>query len=212
MKPQLPSVYPITDRIISSLTHAEQTERLIAGGATLIQLREKYDSGRAFFDDTLTALRIARSAGVILLINDRVDIALAIGADGVHLGQQDMPVTAARKLLGNEAMIGYSTHNLEQVKAALDLPIDYVAFGPVFDTPSKQNPDPVAGLSALNKAKSIAKTLPLVAIGGIKKSNLHEVLAAGADSVAIISEILKTPNNIARNLRELFLEAAGQPR
>src|ERR1044072_523844 len=211
MKLQLPTVYPITDRIISSLTHAEQTEMLIAGGATLIQLREKSGSGRAFFDDAVAALRIARTAGVTLLINDRVDVALAIGADGVHLGQSAMPVTAARKLLGHEAIIGYSTHNLEQIKAALDLPIDYLAFGPVFDTQSKENPDPVAGLDALREAKLIAKSLPLVAIGGIQKSNLHEVLAAGADSVAIISEILKTPINVTQNVRDLLLEANGQP-
>src|SRR5437762_3670766 len=114
MSLQLPRVYPITDRSISSLTHAEQVARLIEGGATFIQLREKTETPREFFADAAPALRVARDAGVTLLINDRVDIALALGADGVHLGQTDLPVIAARKLLGPKAIIGYSTHNLEQ--------------------------------------------------------------------------------------------------
>jgi thiamine-phosphate pyrophosphorylase len=209
---KLPKVYPITDRSISSLTHAEQVKRLIAGGATFIQLREKTDSPRAFFEDAISALGIARAAGVTLLINDRVDIALSLGADGVHLGQTDLPVIAARKLLGRAAIIGYSTHNIDQVKSALDLPIDYLAFGPIFETGSKENPDPVVGLEALREAKSIAAGLPIVAIGGIRRSTLLEVLSAGADSAAIISEILTTPENIHKNLQELMRVSAAQPR
>jgi len=208
---KLPKVYPITDRSISSLTHAEQVKRLITGGATFIQLREKTDAPRAFFEDAVAALRLARAAGVTLLINDRVDIALALGADGVHLGQTDLPVIAARKLLGREAIIGYSTHNIDQVESALDLPIDYLAFGPIFETGSKQNPDPVVGLEAIRKAKSIVNDLPLVAIGGIRRSNLLEVLSAGADSAAIISEILATPENIPKNLQELIQVTNDQP-
>src|SRR4030095_9992693 len=129
---------------------------LISGGATFIQLREKTDPARAFFEDAAAAVRIARDAGVTLLINDRADIALALDADGVHLGQTDLPVTATRKLLGPEAIIGYSTHNIAQVKTALDLPIDYLALGPIFETKSKENPDPVVGLETLREAKSIA--------------------------------------------------------
>lgn len=210
MSIKLPKVYPITDRSISSLTHAEQVRRLLAGGATFIQLREKSDSTRAFLEDAFAAMRIARAAGATLVINDRVDIALALGADGVHLGQMDLPVAAARDLLGPEAIIGYSTHNLPQVKAALDLPIDYLAFGPIFETCSKRNPDPVAGLDALREAKSIAGHLPVVAIGGIRRSTILDTLSAGADSVAIISDILTPPQNIAEKLRQLLLESAGQ--
>jgi thiamine-phosphate pyrophosphorylase len=212
MSLQLPKVYPITDRSITALTHAEQVSRLIAGGATVIQLREKTDSSRDFFQDAVTALRIARDAGVTLIVNDRVDIALALGADGVHLGQDDLPVTAARDLLGRKAIIGYSTHNFGQLQSALDLPIDYVAFGPLFKTASKNNPDPVVGLNSLREAKSIAKHLPLVAIGGIGRANIAEVLAAGADSAAIISEVLKPPQSITENLRALFLRSNGQLR
>jgi len=211
MSLKLPKVYPITDRSISSLTHAEQVKRLIAGGAMFIQLREKTASPRAFCEDAVAALGIAREAGATLLINDRVDIALALRADGVHLGQTDLPVIAARQLLGREAIIGFSTHNIDQVKSALALPIDYLAFGPVFETSSKENPDPVAGLDALREARSIAGPLPIVAIGGIRRSTLLEVLSAGADSAAIISDILTTPENIPQNLRELLQSAGGQP-
>jgi thiamine-phosphate pyrophosphorylase len=209
---KLPKVYPITDRNISSLSHQEQVRRLIAGGATLIQLREKTESPKAFFADATAALRLARDAGVTLIINDRVDIALALSADGVHLGQTDMPVTAARRLLGSGAIIGYSTHNLAQVNAALDLPIDYLAFGPVFDTRSKQNPDPTAGIDALRNVRAAAGNRPLVGIGGIQPSNLPEVLAAGADSAAVISAILSNPENIAETLHELLTNRDGKPR
>jgi len=176
-----------------------------------IQLREKTASPRAFCEDAVAALGIAREAGATLLINDRVDIALALRADGVHLGQTDLPVIAARQLLGREAIIGFSTHNIDQVKSALALPIDYLAFGPVFETSSKENPDPVAGLDALREARSIAGPLPIVAIGGIRRSTLLEVLSAGADSAGIISDILTTPENIPQNLRELLQSAGGQP-
>lgn len=209
---QLPRIYPITDTIISSLKHAEQVEHLLAGGATFIQLREKNDSAQAFFDDAANALRLARNAKAAIIINDRVDIALALGAHGVHLGQTDMPVNAARQLLGPEAIIGYSTHNLDQVKAALELPIDYLAFGPIFATRTKQNPDPVAGLDQLGAAKSIAGKRPVVAIGGIDQATLADVFSSGADSAAMVSEILSAPGQIAANLRKLTLSSRGQPR
>ena len=207
----LPKIYPITDTALSSLSHAAQVKSLIAGGATLIQLREKNNSARAFHADAADAIRIGRLAGINVIINDRVDVALALGADGVHLGQNDIPVAAARRLLGNDAIIGFSTHNIEQVKAALDLPIDYLAFGPIFPTRSKRNPDPVAGLDALRLIKSINGRLPVVAIGGIDQSNLVEVLSA-ADSAAIISAIVAEPEQIAKNVRDFLTLAATQQR
>jgi thiamine-phosphate pyrophosphorylase len=212
MSLKLPRVYPITDRSISSLSHEEQVRRLIAGGATLVQLREKTDSPRAFFEDAANALRLARDAGLALIINDRVDLAIALGADGVHLGQADMPVSAARNLLGSTAIIGYSTHNLDQVKAALDLPIDYLAFGPIFETRTKKDPDPIAGVDTLRAVRAITGNLPIVAIGGIQRSNLPEVLSSGADSAAVISEILRTPENIVKTLQKLLLESSSQLR
>jgi thiamine-phosphate pyrophosphorylase len=200
----LPKIYPITDTTLSALSHAEQVKRLIAGGATFIQLREKSSSVRAFCTDAAEAISIARSAGANVIINDRVDVALALGADGVHLGQADMPVTAARRLLGDDAIIGFSTHNIEQVKAALNLPINYLAFGPIFPTQSKRSPDPVVGLDALDVIKSLNSRLPVVAIGGIDRSNVVGVWSAGADSAAIISAIVAEPAQIARNVRDFL--------
>jgi thiamine-phosphate pyrophosphorylase len=201
MRVQLPKVYPITDTEISGLSHCEQVKHLIAGGATLIQLREKRASSRAFYSDAEAALQIARPAGVRLLINDRVDIAFALRADGVHLGQEDMPVDAARRILGDNAVIGFSTHSLQQVDEALSLPIDYLAFGPIFPTTGKRNPDPVAGLDQLSLIREAARLMPLVAIGGINAINAQDALNAGADSVAMISAILANPAQITENFR-----------
>jgi len=200
---ELPRVYPITDSDISGLSHLEQTKRLIAGGAALIQLREKGASSRLFYSDAAGALEAARSAGVKLIINDRVDIAFALQAHGVHLGQDDMPVAPARRLLGRDAIIGLSTHNIEQVREGLRLPIDYLAFGPIFLTTTKRNPDPIAGLNQLRQVRSLAGSLPVVAIGGINRSNAREALAEGADAVAVISALVANPARIAENLREL---------
>ena len=199
----IPTIYPITDTTVSKLSHAQQVTHLLGGGATFIQLRDKKSSARAFYNDASDAIRIARSSGAVVIINDRVDIALALGADGVHLGQSDMPVGSARKLLGSNAIIGYSTHDIEQVQEALNLPIDYLAFGPIFPTHSKRNPDPVAGLEALHEIKLLLGSMPLVAIGGISESSLIDVLAAGANSAAVISAILADPARIAENLRNL---------
>ena len=199
----LPKIYPITDTSISGLPHRDQVKQLIEGGATLIQLREKRMAPHEFFQDARNAMNIAHSAGVKLIINDRVDIALAIGADGVHLGQTDMPVEAARRLLGEHAIVGFSTHNLNQVEEAVSLPIDYLAFGPIFPTATKENPDPIVGLTELAQIKNLVGSLPLVAIGGISAETIREVLISGADSVAIISAVLNEHNPIAENLRIL---------
>ena len=207
-----PKIYPITDRRISGLSHCEQVKRLIRGGATLIQLREKDASPRDFYADASAALVVAHSAGAKLIINDRVDIALALKADGVHLGQSDMPVAAVRRLLGKDTIIGFSTHNLQQVKAALHLPIDYLVFGPIFTTTSKAKPDPVAGLTELGKIKPELTSLPLVAIGGLDLTNIENVLTAGADAVAVISAILADPSQIAQKFNNLSASAIPKMR
>jgi thiamine-phosphate pyrophosphorylase len=199
----LPKIYPITDTAISGLSHRDQVKQLIEGGATLIQLREKRATPRDFFQDAREALRIAHSAEIKLIINDRVDIALAVGADGVHLGQTDMPVEAARRLLGDHAIIGFSTHNLNQVAEAVRRSVDYLAFGPIFPTATKENPDPIVGLNELNQIKKLVGSVPLVAIGGISADRVREVLMSGADSVAVISAVLNQANPIAENLRNL---------
>jgi len=186
----LPLIYPITDREISALSHAEQVERLAAGGARFIQLREKRATPKEFYREALKAVEAARRLGVTIIINDRVDIAMATGADGVHLGQDDLPPEKARWIMGDRAIIGFSTHSIEQAVAADRLPVDYIALGPVFQTSTKVNPDPIVGLQLLREAKSrISK--PLVAIGGITLETANQVLDAGADTLAIISDLLK---------------------
>jgi thiamine-phosphate pyrophosphorylase len=139
-----------------------------------------------------------------LIINDRVDIALALKADGVHLGQTDIFVAAARHLLGQEAIIGFSTHNAEQAKLARTLPVDYLAFGPIFPTTSKNNPDPTTGLIVLSEVVGIKGSLPLVAIGGITLENALEVLKVGADAVALIAELVANPTQIAENMNQML--------
>ncbi len=193
---QLPRIYPITDTRISGLSNLEQVKRLIAGGATLIQLREKHLSPVDFFDAASAAMAFARERSVTIIINDRVDMALALNADGVHLGQDDLPPAEARKMLGNDAIIGFSTHTLEQVREALTFPVDYIAYGPIFDTNTKENPDKTVGLEALTQVREIIGDARLVAIGGIDYDNYGSVLDAGADSVAIISSILSDAEQI----------------
>jgi thiamine-phosphate pyrophosphorylase len=201
---KLPKLYPITDARLSGLSHAEQVRRLSAGGATFIQLREKHLAPREFYHEAEEALRVARSLGVRLIINDRVDIALALHADGVHLGQDDLPPEAARGLLGEEAIIGFSTHSVEQASVAARLPIDYLAIGPIFETSSKEKPDPIAGLEGLRRVREITGEIPLVAIGGIRLENVGEVLKAGADSIAVISLLLAEPPEIEARTREIL--------
>ncbi|HJQ22381.1 MAG TPA: thiamine phosphate synthase [Blastocatellia bacterium] len=184
----LPRLYAITDTRLSGLTHAEQVERLAAGGATLVQLRDKLASPRELYEAARAAAQVARALGVCLIINDRVDIALAVNADGVHLGQDDLPPERARALLGPQRILGYSTHNVKQALEADSTPVDYVAVGPIFQTTTKANPDPVVGPELIAELKS-RLTHPLVAIGGITLESAPAVIAAGADSVAIISDL-----------------------
>jgi thiamine-phosphate pyrophosphorylase len=210
MVPNLPKIYPITDTTISGLTHSEQVERLAAGGATLIQLREKRASPREFYRMALEAMITARRLGIRIIVNDRVDIAVAVGADGVHLGQDDLPPDRARMLLGEGRIIGFSTHSSQQALAANSMPVDYIAIGPIFRTASKQNPDPTLGLTALSEVKLLI-TKPLVAIGGITLQAVTGVLTGGADSVAIISDLLSA-KDIAQQTRAYFqtLERKGR--
>ena len=202
----LPKLYPITDARLSGLSHAEQVERLCAGGATFIQLREKHLSPREFYEATEAALDVVRAhTDVRLIVNDRADIALALGADGVHLGQHDLDPVAARRLLGTNFIIGYSTHTVAQAIEASRLPVDYIALGPIFDTRTKQNPDPTLGLDALRRVRdAIDPSIPLVAIGGITQTNARAALDAGANSIALISALLDAPELIAERTKEFI--------
>jgi thiamine-phosphate pyrophosphorylase len=183
---RLPRVYPITDVSISGLSHAEQVALLAGSGATLVQIREKHAPPLQFYEQAKAAMAVAREHGVQIIINDRVDVALAVGADGVHLGQDDLPPEAARRLLGDNAVIGCSTHSLSQALEVTKLPVDYIAIGPIFQTSTKENPSPVVGLDGLRVVREAIGKLPLVAIGGITPANAEEVIEAGADAVAMI--------------------------
>jgi len=206
----LPKIYPITDTGLSGLSHAEQTGRLIDGGATLIQLRDKTGAANDFFEDASAAVEVAHRRGARVIVNDRVDIALMIGADGVHLGQEDLPTAEARRLLGASAIIGFSTHTTAQVEAAARMSeLDYIAFGPIFPTASKVAPDPAVGLEGLKTIRSLVGSLPLVAIGGINAKTLSQVLGSGADSVAVIGELYRSGPEIAGTFKRLT-EFAGQ--
>ncbi len=202
MRLKLPKIYPITDASISGISHTEQVKRLIAGGAKIVQLREKSLPPLDWFEDAQNAARLCRENGVMLIVNDRVDVALAIGAEGVHLGQTDLPPAAARLLLGDKAVIGFSTHTLEQAREAVAFPVDYIAFGPVFSTATKKDADAVVGLEMLRQVREIAGEMPLVAIGGISLSNARSVLVAGADSLAMIGALVADPSIIEERIKE----------
>ncbi|MCW5956283.1 MAG: thiamine phosphate synthase [Pyrinomonadaceae bacterium] len=200
---QIPKIYPLTDSRLAGLSHVEQVSRLIDGGASFIQLREKTGSPARFFLDVRESIDVARRTGAKIIVNDRVDIALAAKADGVHLGQNDLPPIEARRLLGEHAIIGLSTHNQAQLKEAISLPVDYIAYGPIFPTATKDDPDPVVGLDTLIQVRKIAGDKHLVAIGGINSENLRLTIESGADSVALISELYKYRDRIAEHFAAL---------
>lgn len=188
---RLPRIYPILDTGVLearqfSITSAAAA--LLEGGAGILQLRHKQHWGRAVFEEARNIARMCREAGALFIVDDRADIAMLLDA-GVHLGQDDLPPRDARRLLGSDAVVGFSSHNIRQVCAAGGEPVDYLAFGPVFSTASKRNPDPVTGIEALKECRALVEK-PLVAIGGITRATAAEVLAAGADSVAVIGDLL----------------------
>ena len=195
LKLSLPRLYPIlVPSRIGAGTLAEIcdfAEELAGGGATLIQLREKNRSAKEILR-VARALRRALPSEVALILNDRADLALAAAAEGVHVGQDDIPADSARRIVGPDRIVGLSTHNPEQVREADTTKADYVAVGPVFATVSKDNPDPVIGLEGVRQARALTQK-PLVAIGGIALENCRSVIEAGADSVAAITELLRDP-------------------
>ncbi|MBV8205505.1 MAG: thiamine phosphate synthase [Acidobacteria bacterium] len=173
----------------------------VAGGASLIQYRNKSGKSGEMLSHARELHRIA-GPGVMLIMNDRADLCLGAALDGVHLGQDDLSPLAARRLVG-ERIVGLSTHTVEQVRAADAAHCDYIAIGPVFSTTSKQNPDPVIGTAGVKAARAATRK-PLVAIGGITRSNCREVMAAGADSVAVISDLLINPREAVRGFLSLL--------
>lgn len=197
----LPALYPIIDSScfatrpnpISAIR--DFAAELLKAGSTLIQYRDKISTPQRVLSAARELRRISRDRAR-LIINDYPDLCLAADADGVHLGQDDLSPAAARRIFNNarkdQLWIGFSTHNLEQVRLADSTLIDYLAVGPVFTTSSKANPDPVIGLDGVRKARQ-ATSKPLVAIGGITRANCAQVREAGADAVAVISDLLESP-------------------
>jgi len=178
-------------------------EGLKIAGVTLLQYRNKSGNARQMLDQ---ARELKRRLGnsVKLVMNDRADLALAANFDGVHVGQDDLTPAGARKVIGDRLWLGVSTHNPEQVNEAAGTSADYIAVGPVFATASKMNPDPVIGLEGVRRARELTRK-PLVAIGGITRTNCRSVIEAGADSVAVISDLLRDPGKSA----EAFLCILG---
>ena len=172
---------------------ATVAEKVMAGGCRLLQLRAKDVPARTLLKTARELREITRKKGATFILNNRVDLALLAGADGVHLGQLDLPVKEARELLGEDSIIGLSTHNPEEVLKAEELAargyVDYISFGPVFATKTKEDAEPVVGVDGLREARALTR-LPITAIGGITEEDLPSIMEAGADAVAMVSEIL----------------------
>ena len=185
----LPKLYVILDAALLATPEKDCALRLADAGVRLIQYRNKSASARRLFDSSRELAGLLSPRGVLFFVNDRPDVAVLAGADGVHVGQEDLDVEDVRPVVGPGLRIGVSTHNLEQFKAAVATSADYIAVGPVFSTSSKTNPDPVVGVEFLPRVRRLTPK-PIVAIGGITLERAASVLEAGADSVAVISDIL----------------------
>jgi thiamine-phosphate pyrophosphorylase len=207
----LPPLYVILDAALLPSDPIEFTKKLLDAGARLFQYRNKTSSSRELLHASQALCLTVRQRGGTFLVNDRADIAHLAGANGVHLGQGDLGVSAARKVVGKDCLIGLSTHNLQQFNAAIESCVDYIAIGPIFPTSGKQNPDPVVGIDFIRTVRKLT-TKPIVAIGGITLERTRQVLDAGADSVAVISDILKArkPADRARQYLQT-IPAAAQP-
>jgi thiamine-phosphate pyrophosphorylase len=204
-----PALYAILDPILIKKPLAEFAAQLAEAGVELMQLRDKRASARRICAESRALVEQFAGTSVRLIVNDRPDIAAMIGAGGVHVGQEDLPVDAARAICGNGLWVGISTHNLAQLREANQTSADYIAVGPIFPTVTKENPDPVVGIDFLRSARQETRK-PLVAIGGITIESAADVFRAGADSVAVIRDLLEGPNPSQR-ARE-YLAIAGRSR
>jgi thiamine-phosphate pyrophosphorylase len=197
-------LYLVTDSKLSLGRHLSYiVEEAVRGGVTVVQLREKNLSFNDFVSIGKEVKAILGKYKVPMLINDRVDVALAAGADGVHLGQSDMPYNQAREILGKKAIIGLSVESMDQVSAANNLDVDYIAISPVFLTPTKTDTLVQWGLDGIERVKRCSDHL-VVAIGGINEDNVKDVISAGADGIAVVSAICSAPDprESARRLQQ----------
>jgi thiamine-phosphate pyrophosphorylase len=196
----------VTDRTLAGgRLLVEVVREAVAGGVTCVQLREKECSTRDFLYEARLLIELLKPLAVPLLINDRVDIALAVGADGVHLGQRDMPISYARQLGPPEWIVGVSAESIEDAIRAEEEGADYIGVSPVFSTPTKGDTSAPLGLEGLRQIRTVVRT-PLVAIGGINCSNGRDVMLAGADGIAVVSAIVaaESPRFAAASLRKVI--------
>jgi thiamine-phosphate pyrophosphorylase len=199
-------LYLVTDRRLCGGKPLEEVIiKAVKGGVAYVQLREKDVSTRFFVEEAKRVKNFLEPYKVPLIINDRVDVALACGADGVHIGQEDMPYEIVRKLMGQKAIIGLSVEKWEDVEASQKLDVSYIGVSPIFSTPTKADTKGAWGLEGLTKIKAYNRH-PLVAIGGINESNVREVVKAGADCIAVVSAICASPDPemAARNINNLI--------
>jgi thiamine-phosphate pyrophosphorylase len=196
--PTSPFLYPILDTQFSTDVTGD-AQKLIKAGVKILQLRAKAQTKRETYDVAILLTNLCLDAGVTLIINDHVDVALVTDASGVHLGQNDFPIQQARELL-SKRIIGISTHTVEQYNVAQQSPVDYIAIGPLYRTTTKRTSDPALGIASVTSWLR-KKSKPVVAIGGIRLENVGELLEAGVDGIAMISELYKTGNLYETALR-----------
>jgi thiamine-phosphate pyrophosphorylase len=196
------ALYIVTDSSLCRLPEEAMVAAALKGGAKVIQYREKEASTLAMVATARRLRTLTAAHGAILIVNDRMDVALAAGADGVHLGQDDMPYEAARGILGEKAIIGITAHTVEEAFEAQQMGADYVGLSPIFPTATKTDAGPAAGLALVEEAARSIR-IPKVAIGGINEANMKKVLAAGADCVAMISAVV-TSEDIEGTVRRIL--------
>jgi thiamine-phosphate pyrophosphorylase len=209
MRLVLPRLYVILDSALLTIPETDCARRLADAGVRLLQYRHKSAASRELLDSSsrLSGLLIPR--GVTFIVNDRADVAFLAGASGVHVGQEDLEAEAARRVIGPGKLVGVSTHNREQFERATATSVDYIAVGPIFSTSTKANPDPVVGTEFIRQIRRLTDK-PIIAIGGITLGRAVEVIQAGADSVAVISDVLRAPDPGERAQQYLdLLEAAN---
>jgi thiamine-phosphate pyrophosphorylase len=203
------SLYLVTDAgLARGRTHREIVKAAIRGGVTIVQYREKNASTRRMIEEARELHDLCRAHKISFIVNDRVDVALAVDADGVHVGQDDMPASLARKLIGRDKILGVSAENIAQARAAMADGADYIGASPIFATPTKPDTPPPIGVQGLAELARVC-TIPVVAIGGLNATNAASMMRAGAAGVAVVSAIVSTEDveRAARELRHIIDQA-----
>jgi thiamine-phosphate pyrophosphorylase len=210
MRLVLPRLYVILDAGLLTTSHLAFTEEMARAGVRLLQYRDKAAGSATLLRNSQQIAEVCAAKGITFVVNDRADVALLAGTDGVHVGQDDLPVEHARKVVGSGKYVGISTHNMEQFQRAAGSSADYIAVGPIFSTTSKENPDAVVGFELLRQVRALTKK-PIVAIGGITLERAAQVIEAGADCVAALSDIMRAADPSARARQYLEMLGPAEP-